>query len=327
MRLGLTYNLQTDPTDPRQAECDPPRVVDAVRQALSTLGHEVTRLGSAEELLQMPERLHGIELVFNLAEGTHGRCREAWVPTVLERLKVPYVGSDPLALMLGLDKLACKRLAVSTSVPTPQWIMVNPGESVPSTIPLTFPMIVKPRYEGSGRAIDSGAVVYDHAALAQRVGWSINECQQPALVEQFIPFGELTVCLIGNNPVQAYPAIQRPLDPSTRLACHVVRSIPSDMIAPLDLTDELDARARQIATTMFDVLGCHDMARVDLRVDQDGQLYFLEINPLPSFDPDGSFGLLAEYLGLRYADLIGCVVDATIRRHQSTSAVVPALRR
>ena len=69
------------------------------------------------------------------------------------------------------------------------------------------------------------------------------------------------------------------------------------------------------------------MARVDLRVDQDGQLYFLEINPLPSFDPDGSFGLLAEYLGLRYADLIGCVVDAAIRRHQSTSAVVPALRR
>jgi D-alanine-D-alanine ligase len=149
----------------------------------------------------------------------------------------------------------------------------------------------------------------------------VRRWRQPVLVEAFIPFGELTVCLIGNPPT-AYPAIQRPIDPASRLSMHVVPGAEA-WEAPVDLTPEIEASAGRIALTMFDALGCRDMARVDLRVDGDGRAQFLEINPLPTFDPDGSLGLLAEHLGLRYPAMIGRILDAATARLAASRNLAP----
>ena len=314
MRIGLRYDLQTDPADERQAEFDPPATLAALRGSLETLGYEVVALGSARDLLAQPQRLAAVEVVFNIAEGSDGRCREAWAPMVLELHGVPYVGSDPLALMLGLDKAMSKRLAAAAGILTPRWISVEHPGALPSPCPLAFPLIVKPRFEGSGRGIDAGAVVRTPEALAARAKWLFARCEQPILVEELIAHGELTVHIIGNDPPIAYPAIQRPLDSATRLSCHVITPAPMRWEAPVVLDESLDERARHVALEMFDALGCRDMARVDLRVDEQGQLYFLEINPLPSFDPAGSFGLLAEHLSITYTDFIARLLEAAMRR-------------
>ena len=316
MRIGLTYDLQTHPDDPRQAEFDPPRVIDQLCRVLEELGHEVIRLGDAEQLLAQPNVARGVDLVFNLAEGARGRCREGWVPTLLELWRVPYVGSDALALCLGLDKVASKQLAVAAGVPTPPWIVIDRPEAIPARLPFAYPAIVKPRYEGSGMGIDEAAVMRDAPALQRRVQWALAQFAQPVIVEQLIPEGEVTVCVIGNDPPIAYPPIQRPIDPRSRLSSHVAARANGEWIAPLQLTETLEAHARQIALTMFAELGCADMARVDLRVDDAGRAWFLEINPLPSFDPEGSFGLLAEHLGVSYAQLIGRILDAACARLQ-----------
>jgi D-alanine-D-alanine ligase len=314
MRIGLTYDLQTDPHDERQAEFDPPQTIEALAGALEALGHRVVRLGNAHDLLRQPRRLDAVELVLNIAEGSQGRCREAWVPNLLELSGVPYVGSDPLALSLGLDKAACKRLAVAAGIPTPRWVLVTDPPAIPAALPIAFPVIAKPRYEGSGIGIDEGAVVRDRAGLIQRVRWLFERWPQPVLIEEFIPCGELTVCVIGNSPPTAYPAIQRPLDPRTRLSCHVVERNTGPWEAPLELGEALDAKARHIALAMFEALGCRDVGRIDLRVDEHGQPLFIEINPLPSFDPEGTIGLLAEHLGIPYAQLIGRVLEAARAR-------------
>ena len=321
MNIGLTYDLQTDPSDERQAEFDPPAVIEALTRALEVPGHRVIPLGAAEALLRAP--LREIDLVFNLAEGSHGRCREAWTPILLDLAGVPYVGSDALTLSLGLDKVLCKRIALAEGLATPPWITVEHPAALPRALPFPFPAIVKPRWEGSGRGIDAGAVVHDQRALSARAAWLFERCPEPILIEAFVPGGELTVCLIGNDPPTAYPAIQRPLDPASGLSCHVVKPAPGRVIAPLTLDDALDAQARRIALTMFRSLGCRDVARVDLRVDASGQPHFLEINPLPSFDPEGSLGLLAEYLGTTYPALMTRILDAALVRH---GLAAPALR-
>ncbi len=310
MRIGLTYDLQTDPDDERQAEFDPPRTIDALSCALEALGHSVVRLGNALDLLRDPGRLAAVGLVFNLAEGTHGRCREAWVPNILELRGVPYVGSDALATALGLDKLTCKRLALAGGLRTPRWLVFENPHELPEAFPLRFPVIVKPRYQGSGIGLDAGAVVHDPSALKRRLEWLFERWPEPMLIEQFIPDGELTVLLIGNDPPTAYPVIQRPLDRTTRLSCHITKSPEALCETPLELTPAFEREAQQMAVAMFDALGCADMARVDLRVDDQQRPWFLEINPLPSFDPEGSFGLLAEHLGVSYAALIGRILEA-----------------
>lgn len=322
MRIGLTYDLQTDPQDSRQAEFDPPRTIEALTGALEALGHQVVPLGNASALLEERGRLNTVDLVFNIAEGSHGRCREAWVPALLECVNVPYVGSGPAALAVGLDKALTKRLAAGCGVPTPRWAVVEDPATWDGMSEIRFPSIVKPRYEGSGLGIDEGAVVGDAAALAARLRQQYGRAQQPLLVEEFVGHGELTVCLIGNDPPEAYPAIQRSLDPASRLACHVAPSSRQKWDAPLELTDALDTAARRLAVAMFQAVGCRDMARVDLRVDAAGGVWFLEINPLPSFDPEGSFGLLAGYLGVGYHDLIGRIVEAALLRAARFGAAV-----
>ncbi len=315
MNIGLTYDLQTDPGDERQAEFDPPATIAALENALHTLGHRVLRLGGAQDLLADPARLHGVELVFNIAEGRHGRCREAWVPMLLEQWGIPCVGSGPSTQALALDKVMSKRLAQASGVATPAFCMIDRLSMCARARELGFPLIIKPRYEGSGVGIDPGAIVHDMTALERRVGWVLERLRQPCLAEQFIPYGELTVLLIGNQAPQALPAIQRALDPVSRLSCHVVgASSAAEWLCPVALTAELDAAAARMAVTMFHALRCRDMARVDLRVDEQGRLYFLEINPLPSCDPTGSLGLLAEYLGVTYAQLVGQVLNAALLR-------------
>jgi D-alanine-D-alanine ligase len=317
MRIGLTYDLQTDPTDVRQAEFDQPRTIHALDGALRTLGHTVVHLGSAEQLASAPWRLEGLMLVFNIAEGSRGRCREAWVPTLLEHWGIPFVGSGPTSQALGLDKVMSKRLACASGVATPRWIVADGRDPLAVARAgelLKFPLIIKPRSEGSGVGIDPGAVVHDAAALLRRVEWLTARLGEPCLVEEFIAFGELTVLLIGNNPPQALPPIQRPIDPASRLSCHVVGDEARAWLCPVELTPGLEAAASRMAGTMFEALRCRDMARVDLRVDAQGRPYFLEINPLPSFDPSGSIGLLAECLGTTYAQIVGQILNAALQR-------------
>ena len=223
MHLGLTFDLQTDPHDERsfgfpalagslripppelsqgapQAEFDSPETIQALQEALESCGHRVTLIGNAEDLLRRgPKGCSEFDLVFNIAEGSHGRCREAWVPMLLEQWGIPYVGSDATAQALGLDKVMSKRLARACGVPTPDWRVVESVEALGLADRLPFPLIVKPRYEGSGLGVDPGAVVGDIDALRRRVVWVLERFHQPCLVEQFIPFGELTVVLIGNG--------------------------------------------------------------------------------------------------------------------------------
>ncbi|MDP3704165.1 MAG: ATP-grasp domain-containing protein [Candidatus Omnitrophota bacterium] len=325
MRIGLTYDLQTDPTDDRQAEFDQPRTIAALETALQTLGHPVVPLGNAEQLAAAPWRLEEVALVFNIAEGSHGRCREAWVPMLLEQWGVPFVGSGATAQALGLDKVMSKRLASASGIATPRWAVVDGHNevAVAHAGELKFPLIVKPRSEGSGFGIDAGAVVHDLPSLARRAQWLTGRLHQPCLVEEFIPFGELTVFLIGNHPPQVLPVVQRPIDPASRLSCHVLGEEVRAWLCPVELTPALEAAAAKIAVTMFEALRCRDLARVDLRVAEDGTLFFLEINPLPSFDPEGSLGLIAEYLGTTYTALVHQVLNAALQRLEIPQAPSP----
>jgi D-alanine-D-alanine ligase len=227
-----------------------------------------------------------------------------------------------------LDKVISKRVAAASGVATPRWVVVPPGDRVASAraAELRFPLIVKPRYEGSGRGIDPGAVVYEPVGLQRRIEWLTERLSQPCLVEEFIPLGELTVFLIGNRPPAALPVIQRPVDPVSRLSGHVARTPQAEWLCPLELTPELEQAAVRMASTVFDALRCRDLARVDLRVDDAGRPYFLEINPLPSFDPEGGLGFIAEYLRTTYAALVGQVLRAALARLGIPESAPPSQR-
>src|SRR6266568_2338881 len=125
MRIGLTYNLKPEEAaSDRYEEFDSIETIEALESALRTCGYDPVRLGWGAPML---DKLHGIERVFNLAEGIGGRGRESQVPATLEMLGVRCTGSDPIAIGITLDKSLAKLMAKAHGIATAPWVVASGG--------------------------------------------------------------------------------------------------------------------------------------------------------------------------------------------------------
>jgi D-alanine-D-alanine ligase len=187
------------------AELDSAQTIETLRQAIASHGHEVVLIEADVEAYEKL-RKSSVDLVFNIAEGTHGEDRESQIPAMLEMLGLPYTGSGPLALALCLHKGKAKEILSGHGIPTPPFrVAACPADLDDFNCP--FPLIVKLLHEGSSMGLSYGAVVDTEQDLARRVEYVTQAYQQPAIVEQFINGREFTVPVLGNPPY-ALPVIE-----------------------------------------------------------------------------------------------------------------------
>lgn len=326
MRIGLVYDVFSSfkwkPTDPSDAdaEFEPEATVEALETALRHLGHEPVRIGTAANLLQQLPSLK-VEAAVNIAESARSRNREAYAPILLEMAGVPCLGSDALTLSLSLDKAWTKDLAVAAGVRTPPYTIYKVGQD-PALLPppAPFPLFIKPRYEGSSIGITRESKVDSVDALHEQVKKLTTKYQQDMLVEPFVTGGgEFTVAVIGNNPPKAMPALQRAVEASTKIGLHALdrRGYEHPHLSYIldgTLTPALENKMKADALKIYEKLECKDFARIDFRVDKAGNPWFLEINPLPTFAPDGTFAILAELMGQSYNDFLADTLDKGLKR-------------
>jgi len=326
LAIGLVYDVfgsyparRDDPPD-AEAEYEPEATVEVLEAAIARLGHRPVRVGNAHALLEASPggtRPH-LDAALSIAEGYGSRNREAWGPVLLDLLEIPQLGSDALSRSLSLDKAWTHAVVSAAGVPVPGHVSVEtPHELEKLSLPSPFPLFVKPRWEGTAKGIDAGSRVADRAALAQRVARVIERYGQPALVECFLPGPEYTVTLVGNDPPEVWPVLQRALARDSGIGLHAVerpdRPTPAHH-APGALGGDLEAALGGLARRAFAALRCRDFARADFKLDAGGRPRFLEINPLPSFAPDGSFGILAELRGRSLAGLLAEVLGHGLAR-------------
>ncbi|MHC4105295.1 MAG: zinc-binding metallopeptidase family protein, partial [Planctomycetota bacterium] len=91
-----------------------------------------------------------------------------------------------------------------------------------------------------------------------------------------------------------------------------------DHICPAPLSEELTIQAQNLARRAFEVLGCYDCARVDMRLDKKGKLYLLELNSLPSLGEHGSYLVGAQRAGLDFQSVINRLVEVASARYFGT---------
>lgn len=330
MNIGMTFDLKTeyvfksgDPQD-ANAEFDHPDTIAVMAEAISAEGHQVLRIGSAEQLLRGLQKLK-VDFVFNIAEGLSGRNREAQVPVLLEMKGLPYSGSDGLTQALTLDKVMTKKVLLAEGIPTPRFFQVEHPED-PFPPDLTFPLIVKPRFEGSSKGLSERSVVHSPSELRAQAAWVINTYHQPVLVEEFISGNEFTVALIGNGTPQAFPVVRIQIDGKDELGdlfytfSRIAEGAKYKIPAGID--SALERKLQALAIRTFQAVDCKDFGRVDIRVDKSGKPYVLEINPLPSLSTEDVFGLMATHLGLSYAQMIQRILNTALERYN----LVPARR-
>ena len=337
LRIGFAFNEKpseeeeeppSSESHDRFAEWDDPDTIDAVAEALGRVG-TVLRLEADEDF---PFRLRDArpDLVFNIAEGLSGPNREAHIPAICEFYGIPYTGSDPLTLALGLDKERSKEAMVARGVRTPPWSVLGNGSRHSGFKGMSFPLFVKPLYEGSSKGIDVGSLCSTPAEAMARVAWVEEHYAQPAMVEEFLTGREFTVAVLGNgHEAKALPPVEICFDslpegapPLYGWEAKWVWDTPEDPLAifqcPARVDPPLEGAIASEALAAFHALGCRDWARVDLRLDPSGQPHILEVNPLPGILPDpkqnSCFPKAARAAGMDYPTMIVAVLEVALER-------------
>jgi D-alanine-D-alanine ligase len=299
--------------------------INRIKDALRKGGHQVETFEGDKDLIDrleefMPRVMKHERpgMVFNLSYGIQGQARYTHVPGMLEMIGLPYVGSGPLAHSLALDKVVSKMIFVQHGLPTPDFAVLDAaGFDMPD---VKFPLIVKPKNEAVSFGIK---IVRSEKELREAADVIFKEFQQPVLAEQYIAGREVNVGLLGNNPTEALPPAEIMFGtggPQIYTYEDKTRKSGRDIgvECPAKLDAETTAKAQQIAKRAFEVLGCFDCARVDMRLDKDGNLYILEVNSLPSMGEHGSYVQGAATVGLDFPGLVNRLVEVAAARYFGT---------
>lgn len=328
LTVGLAFELaeeykvsKNDPSD-RYFEFDTKDIVLGIERAIQKAGYKTILLGSFEKIIKnITEVQKEVDIVFNTCEGLDGRNREAQMPMILEYFHIPFVGSDALTMSVTLDKVVTKKILEAEHIPTPEYFTTEKEvKTFPKGFTTNFPLIVKPRWEGSSKGISSSAKVKNFAELNKQILFIKEKYKQPALVEKFIQGREITVAVLGNDwKFINLPILEIEINGSSAndrvFDSRYVYTDDVHYACPAKISKKLTNTLINLAHQTFMAVGCKDLGRVDIRVDQNENPYVLEINPLPALSKQDTFGTMARTIGMTYEQLVAQVLQVSINRY------------
>jgi len=249
----------------------------AVASALRDRGHEVVCLDPA---LTPPEaaHFHDIDVAFLALHGRMGE--DGQIQGVLDRMNVIYTGSGAESSRLAFSKSASKERLFQRGVPTPPYVLVHQSDDPTRTIELAlrigFPLVVKHDGQGSSLGV---SIVKSADALPE----ALRNCFRYdvyGLLEQAIPGTEWTVGLLDDEPLPLIQ-IETPREffdfaakyEDDATVCRFDFAVPGHVASSI-------IEAGLSAAKAVDTRG---LARVDIRLDERGRPWVLEINTIPGF--------------------------------------------
>jgi D-alanine-D-alanine ligase len=333
-RVLILYN---EPVLPRghplgDSEAGVLQTVENTTRALRQAGYAVRCLGVGEDPGAVLEGLRQVhpDAVFNLFEGLATQAgTEATVVGLLEWLGVPFTGSPSAALALALDKHRTKHLLRGAALPTPASFAL---ERLPvPDCPLPWPVIVKPARQDASVGIEQASVTTTQEDLERRCAWVLERFGPPVLVEQFVrgrefhvhliedrdAAGGRSLCLLplaeivfleqaaGYWPIYSY-------DAKWKADTHEYRVTP--LHSPVVLEPGRMERLGDLARQAYELLGCRDYGRLDVRMTPGGEFFILEVNPNPFLNSKAVLNGLAALGRSQTQFFLGLVRAALARR-------------
>jgi D-alanine-D-alanine ligase len=332
-KVGIVHNQPASQGHENwEASLDVIAQVESIEKALEALGHSSVRIPFTRDLHGFTQRLKEqvVDIVFNLCETVDEDPHLVWhAAAVFELLGLSFTGSTSTALMLTTDKLISKRLLKGKQIRTPNYMVYN-GSREFSTALLKFPVIVKPRFEDASIGIDQDSIFENDQELREGLKQFLDRFG-PLLIEEYIPGREFNLTLLGYPTASVFPigeidfsAFPEDLYPIVGYRAKWDKASfeynHSPRRFPRDLAQLLSNKMERVALECFHLFMVRDYGRVDLRVDDQGKVYVLEVNANPGLSADAGVAASARESGLDYGDMIGMIVDFAIQREEGFQA-------
>ena len=325
----VLYNEPTLPAEHPDAdsEYDVLYTAEVIGRSLKAKGLVVRRLGIANDIHALIDGLRSLrpDVVFNLYEGTAvWGDTEVFVASILEWMKIPFTGSSILPMTLCRSKPLTKGVLLGAGLPTAKFSTATSSPCPPNT--LGWPVIVKPASEDGSVGITQESVVTTQEQLDARAAYLLKTYGGSVLVEQFIRGREFHVSVLERDG-------RLDVLPFSEIVFHTEKSGHWPIISfdakwhpgtkefenspaknPADVDPELEARVSEVVRQAFRTTGCRDYCRIDLRVDDQGNIFILEVNPNPCIAPMGGLEAALISAKIPYEDFCLGLVKETLRR-------------
>jgi len=307
-------------------------VVDEVKVVTDVLDKLGTpyRVVGIRQLLDVPVVLASASepVIFNLVEGLTGDPQDAsLIPALCCAFGKMSIGCDSICLMTALDKWHTKAILCAAGIPVPGGTIVPVGEPLSTKGLENGPFILKPAQSDASEGIGSKSFFQAVGpAMEEAVRTIHRDFNQPILVEQYVgdrefnvsviqDGGEIRIMPIAEIDFSAFePGRPRIIDYAAKWLTETFEYKNTLRILPAKISDEVAAKIRAIAMKTWQALGCEDFVRIDMRMDGDGEVYVLEVNPNPDISLDAGFAAALKAGSVSQEDFVKMVVNNAMDR-------------
>ena len=299
------------------AEFDKESTIEGIEQAIANAGFQTERIGHVQNLMKALLENKRWDLIFNIAEGLYGEGRESLVPALLDAYKIPYVFSGPVTLGIALNKAFAKQVVRDSGVNTPAFHVVSQLSDI-NQITLEYPLFAKPISEGTGKGIDEASVIHSKKELEMGCANLLKKFNQAVLVEEFLPGREFTVGVLGSGQDAYVPGAMEIIykKETENFYSYNNKENYVGRVEYVAVTGDLLEECKSVSLNAWRALNCLDGGRVDVKIDRNGSISFIEVNPLAGLNPVISdLPILCQLNHISYQQIIDAILKSAIKRH------------
>jgi len=295
-------------------------VANSIAAAIKNLDFEFEHLEATNNLDDKVKKFKP-NLVFNRSNLENHKKGISFTPFLLDKLEIPYTGPDAKNCVIAFNKCLTKKILESLDIRTSKFVLIDDPTNIKIPDNMSYPLFIKPIMGGCSLGIEDQNLVFSRELCEANSKYLIEYIQQPVLVEEFLGGREFTVGIFGNDRPEALPILEF-INHSEE--AYQFRSFNSKMVAgkqekiscPALLSKKEESEIVNLALKTYEAIGCRDYARIDIRNNDEGIPFVLEVNAFPSLIPGGSsFADMAETVGLSFTDLIKEILTIACKRN------------
>ena len=264
------------------------------------------------------QRLMACDILFPVLHGTYGE--DGTIQGLFELFSKPYVGPDYRSAALAMDKALTKRLAADQGIPVLPFITFScydweeNEKKIVAEIEqkLRYPLFVKPVHLGSSigvRKVKNEKELTEAIIAAFKLDLNI-------IVENGIEGREIEFAVLGNGQVTAFPPGE--IFPDSEICSYAGKyhSAGRDPEIIADLSPELVEKGIELVKKAYEAIGCNSMSRIDTFLDENGNYWLNEINPIPGCTKNSPFPKMCMAHGLSKEALIDRLLVLALERRR-----------
>jgi len=249
------------------------------------------------------------DLVFSGVKYFNFNNDKVWLNDCLDAYGIRYIASSRAALDNESDKNKAKKLIVKANIKTADFFVATPDEHEhSSSIPIPFPLFIKPVKGGDSRGIDSNSVAYNFASFKKKVLEIKTKHNLSSLVETYLPGKEYSVGIFQDSikgTLRAMPIqiiVKKNINGHRILDFNVKKDDEEKVIAVTDT--KIFKKISKLAKEAFKALGGKSLGRIDIKMNERGVPHFMEANLMPGLRKGYFYRSCLLNLDMNYDDMI-----------------------